>query len=253
MNSPASPRLRSDRAASCSPAAHPSVRLSRASTCSDSEADAHDVVQEGGRLPLCETQIGGTQLEQLTAGPQACHRERRVGAGGDGHAGVRREVVEQERHRVVDFSGLDDVIVVVRQHERPVETVEVVEQAHHDRRDHRGAVGLQECRGIHTDMGCGGLYGGDHVGQEAPRVAVLGVERKPGYAAGPGVLGRLPPGKPLAQQRCLAEPGRRADEDHARKQAGRRRQLIDEPRTRDELRRGLGICSLVPSSAISSA
>ena len=87
------------------------------------EVEPHHVVQEGGRLPLRESQVGGTQLGQLTARPQACHGQRRVGAAGDGNAGVRREVVEQEGHRVVDFLRVDDVIVVEGQHERPVETV----------------------------------------------------------------------------------------------------------------------------------
>ena len=199
------------------------------------EVEAHDVVQEDGRLLLRESQVGGTQLGQLTARPQACHGQRRVGAAGDGNAGVRREMVEQEGHRIVDFVRVDDVIVVEGQYEQTVETVEVVEQAHHHSAGHRAAAGLQESGRIDPDTGCGGLYGGDQVGQEEPRVAVLGVEGDPGDAAGPGVRGSLPPGEPLAQQRRLAEPGRRADEDQTRQRAGLPRQLIDEPRTRDEL------------------
>ena len=119
------------------------------------EGKAHDVVEERGRLPLCETQVSGTQLEQLAAGPQARHRQRRVGTRGDGNAGARRKVVEQERHHVVDFLRLDEVIVIERQRERPVETVQIVDQAHDDAGGHRGAVGLQECGRIDADTGFG--------------------------------------------------------------------------------------------------
>ena len=39
---------------------------------------SHHVTEEGGRFVRCEAQIGGAQLDELTAGAQPGKRQRRV-------------------------------------------------------------------------------------------------------------------------------------------------------------------------------
>ena len=52
-----------------------------------------------------EAQVGGPDLDQLAAGAQPRQRQRRVGAGGEDQVQLRRQVLEQERHPVVDLAA----------------------------------------------------------------------------------------------------------------------------------------------------
>ena len=94
-----------DSAASCRAAIQPSVRASSTSTSAGGQGQVHRAVQVGGGLVGGEAEVGGSDLEQVAVGSQRRERERRVGAGGDHEADLRREVLEQERHGVVDLGG----------------------------------------------------------------------------------------------------------------------------------------------------
>ena len=67
------------------------------------ERQAHHLVEVGGRLVGREAQVGGADLDQLAARPQPGQRQRRVGAAGDHQVQLRGQVLEQERHPVLDL------------------------------------------------------------------------------------------------------------------------------------------------------
>ena len=132
MNAAMSSRPCIDSAASCSAAIHPSVRASSTSTSAGVDCQAHRLVEVGGGLVGGEAQVGGADLEQLAPGAQARQRQGRVGAAGDHQVDLRRQVLEQERHRLVDLRRLDDVVVVEHQDQVVVDGVQVVEQRRDD-------------------------------------------------------------------------------------------------------------------------
>ena len=92
-------------AASCRPAAHPSVRGLQGGDVRLVETERHDVVEEPARLVGREPQVGRADLDQLAPGAQSRQRQRRVGPGRHGQGDLRGEVVEQERDGLVDARG----------------------------------------------------------------------------------------------------------------------------------------------------
>ena len=132
MNPAASSRPCIDSAASCRAAIHPSVRPSSAATSAAVSSQAHHLVEVRRSLVRREPQVGGTDLDQLATRSQPGQRQRRVSSAGDHQVQPRRQVVEQERHRVLDLAGVDQVVVVEHQHDVAAGRAEVVEQ----RREH---------------------------------------------------------------------------------------------------------------------
>ena len=106
-----------ESAASWSAAIHPSVRPSSAATSRAVRCQAHHLVEVRGGLVGREAQVGGADLDQLAARPQPGQRQRRVGAAGDHQVQPRGQVVEQERHPLLDVARVDDVVVVEHQHD----------------------------------------------------------------------------------------------------------------------------------------
>ena len=101
------------------------------------DRQAHRVVEVDGGLVGGEAKVGGADLEQLAARPQAGQRQGRVGAAGDHEVDLRRQVLDQERHRLVDLRRFDDVVVVEHQDEVVVDGVQIVEQGRDDGLDLR--------------------------------------------------------------------------------------------------------------------
>ena len=81
------------------------------------QVQAHHVVEVGRGLVGREAQIGGADLDEFAATPQASQRQRRVGAAGDHQVHLRREVLQQEGHPVLHLACVDDVVVVEHQHD----------------------------------------------------------------------------------------------------------------------------------------
>ena len=81
------------------------------------QVQAHHLVEVRRGLVGREAQVGGADLDELAARPQPSQRQRRVGAAGDHQVQLRREVLEQEGHPVVDVARVDDVVVVEHQHD----------------------------------------------------------------------------------------------------------------------------------------
>ena len=219
-----------DRAASCSAAIHPSVRPSSAATSAAVSSQAHHLVEVRRSLVRCESQVGSPDLDQLAACPQPGQRHRRVSATGDHEVQPRRQVVEQERHRVLDLARVDQVVVVEHQHDVVAGRPDVVEQRgeHHlDRGRLRRGKQLQLVR---ADPRRRRPQRGDHVAPEGHRVVVAGVERQPCSGLLAGRCRR--PREPLREQPRLAEAGRCGDEGQLRR--GTAVQLLDQPRTRHQ-------------------
>ena len=106
-----------ESAASWSAAIHPSVRPSSAATSCAVSVQAHHLVEVRGGLVGREAQIGGADLDELAARAQASQRQRRIGAAGDHQVHLRGQMVQQERHPVVDVARVDHVVVVEHQHD----------------------------------------------------------------------------------------------------------------------------------------
>jgi hypothetical protein len=95
-----------DSAASWRAAIQPSVRASSTSTSAGGQGQVHGAVQVLGSLVRGEAEVGCSDLEQVAVCSQRGERERRIGAGGDHQAELRREVLEQEGHGVVDLGAV---------------------------------------------------------------------------------------------------------------------------------------------------
>ena len=106
-----------ESAASWRAAIQPSVRASSAAMSPAVRSSPIIAVEVRRRLVGGEAQVGGADLDQLAARPQASQRQRRVGAGGDHQVDLRREVLQQERHPGLDVVGVDEVVVVEHQHD----------------------------------------------------------------------------------------------------------------------------------------
>ena len=101
------------------------------------EIQPHHLVEVGGGLVGREAQVGGADLDELAPRPQAGQRQRRVGAGGDHQVDLWGQVLQQERHPVLDVGRVDHVVVVEHQHDVARHRAELVEQRGEDRLDRR--------------------------------------------------------------------------------------------------------------------
>jgi hypothetical protein len=168
------------------------------------EIEVHRLAQERRRFRCGEAQIGDAQLGHLAAGAQAGEGELRILAGGDDQVQLRRQVIEQEGHRLVDRPRIDRVVVIQHENEAIRQGGELVEEGRQDRFDRR-LRRLQHSCNPGTGI-CGNRLDRRHeVGEEPRRVVVSLVQRQPG--AGVSACG-----DPFAHQGCLAKSGRRGDE-----------------------------------------
>ena len=188
-----------------------------------SEIQPHHLVEVGGGLVRREAQIGGADLDELAPRPQAGQRQRRIGAGGDHQVDLWGQVLQQERHPVLDVVRVDHVVVVEHQHDVVRHRAELVEQRGEDRLDRRWLGPLQQGQRPCADPRRHRLQRGHQVGPERRGLVVAWVERKP--RRGP-FIGRSGC-QPLGQQRRLAEAGRGGDERQLR--LGPTAHALDEP------------------------
>ena len=209
MNPATSSRPCIESAASCSAAIHPSVRPSSAATSAAVSCEAHHLVEVRRSLVRREPQVSGPDLDQLAARPQPGQRQRRVSATGDHQVQPRRQVVEQERHRVVDLAGLDQVVVVEHQHDVAAGRAEVVEQRREHQLDRGRLRRGQELQLVRADPGRHRPQRGDHVGPEGHRVVVAGVERQPRSRPFSPAARTCRPATRRATSTCRSPPVRR--------------------------------------------
>ena len=127
-------------AASCSAAIHPSVRSSRARTCSAVSGTLVASSRYVRGLLGGEPQVGGADLDELPAGAPPGDRQVGVGAGADHQVHVRWQVLDEEGHPRGDARVVGEVVVVEHQPHLPWCLRQLVEQ----RGDHD--VGRHGCR-----------------------------------------------------------------------------------------------------------
>ena len=145
-----------------------------------------------------EAQVGGPDLQELTSSPQARQRQGRVGPTGDHEVHVRRKVLDQEGHRLVDLRRFDDVVVVEHQHQVTADGLQVVEQRGDDGIDRR-LRGVEAALGRGSGVRVDGPQCRHDVGPEQRRVVVTAIEREP--------CRRWSVGEPIGDEGGLAEPG----------------------------------------------
>ena len=173
------------------------------------QLQAHHLVEVRRSLVRREPQVGSADLDQLAACPQPGQRQRRVSTAGDHQVQPRRQVVEQERHRVLDLAGVDQVVVVEHQHDVAAGRAEVVEQRREHHLDRWRLRRGQQLQLVRADPGRHRPQRGDHVAPEGHRVVVAGVERQPRSRPLAGRRGRVLPATPRATWTCRNRPVRR--------------------------------------------
>ena len=177
------------------------------------EQRVHDVVrgvaagvesQERRGLVPVERQIEKMELRQLARHTQAAERQLRVDARAHGDLRVRRQVPQKERDHVPGSPARDGLRVVQHKDEGPRPRQRVREQRQHllAHRRHRQSEVLRHGRAELSD-------GGHGLSQHAEKddgVVVVGVEPQPGRRSRIGL-------QPLHEDRRLARPGRRSQQD----------------------------------------
>ena len=93
------------------------------------QVQAHYVVEESGCLCRGETQVVGTQLDDLATRAPPAQRPGRVGPAGDDQVHMRRLILQQKGQRIVDLRIGDFVQVVEDENERLGDLDEFVDQA----------------------------------------------------------------------------------------------------------------------------
>ncbi len=146
------------------------------------------------------------------------------------------------------FLGLDDVVVVEDQHPLYLGLVQVIDDAGQDRFARRLGGRLEQLSGLGADL-ARGPERGDQVGEESLRVVVALVQRQPRRCG----RRRAAPAEPLAQDRGLAEPGRRRDEHEPRQRPAAITERLGQPRTRDQRAARIGDPDLRPQHGHSTS
>ena len=204
------------------------ARLERGHECG-LQLQPHHLVEEHLRFIGGEPEVRRPHLDELATRTQTRQRERRVGPSAHRQRDLRRQVLQEEGHRLMHGGPVDHVVVVERHHHGTGKDVEIVDQADQDGLGWRGAAGLQQGERVDTSLGFGGLNRGHEVGQEHSEIGVARVESQPRHSA----LHRLRR-QPLRQKSGLAEPSRRRDQHEPRPFASAHAQLIGEAGARHQ-------------------
>jgi hypothetical protein len=92
------------------------------------ELQTEEPVEQRPGFGARKAQLIGINLHELAPGPQARNLKRRLRPRRDRHADKSGEVVEQPPHPGVDRVSFELVVVVEREHERPLERLELTDQ-----------------------------------------------------------------------------------------------------------------------------
>jgi hypothetical protein len=149
------------------------------------QGQPHHLVEVRRRLVRGETQVGGTDLDELAATAQPRHREGRVGAAGDHQAQLHGQVLQQEGHLRVHVGRVDHVVVVEHEHDVVGQGGQVIQQGGEDRVDGR-LRRLQQRQRTRADPGHRLVQRGHEVGPEHCGVVVALVQGEPRRGASVG-------------------------------------------------------------------
>ena len=76
------------------------------------QTEVHHTVQKCGGFFGCKHQFGSTQFDQLIAPAPPRQRQRRIGAPGNHHMHLRRQMIDQKSDGFVNGGRLNDVVIV---------------------------------------------------------------------------------------------------------------------------------------------
>ena len=93
------------------------------------QPQTHDLVEKRLRFAGGEPEVRDPHLHQLAPRTQTRQRQRRISPSAHRQRDLRRQVVQQEGHRIVDSGPVDHVVVIERHHHCFSEDVEIVDQA----------------------------------------------------------------------------------------------------------------------------
>ena len=82
------------------------------------EVQAHHLPEKCSSFGGGKAQIGGAQLGQVAAGAEASQGQLRIGAGDDHQVQLRWQVREQKGERIINRSGINDMVVVEHEHDQ---------------------------------------------------------------------------------------------------------------------------------------
>lgn len=175
---------------------------------------------------------------QFTAASQPSQRERRVGATGHDQTEPGGLMVQQETQGLMDWAGLDHVIIIKYENDVPVRLRDVVYEACQNGFDRQSLRAVQETHRLPDDIHVQTLQRGDNIHHETERIVVAVLQRQPSDSylrvMSPAVHG------PLAEKRGLAESRRGTGQRQFR---ARRRvpvHTVKQARPRDNRKCGAG-------------
>ena len=142
------------------------------------EVQAGRLIEIRSGLLTREAQIRGSYFHELPLRPQTRQRKRWIGAGCDHDVRRWRQVLQQERHLVLDVAGIDHMEVIKHQEDVGSDRAKLVGEGRHDRLDGRwlGPFHHRDClsRGGHRSVKCC-----RHAGPEGDGLVVGRVEGHP--------------------------------------------------------------------------
>jgi len=147
------------------------ARLERGHECR-LQLQPHHRVEEHLRFVAGEPEVRGPHLHELAPRTKTGQRERWVSPSAHRQRDLRRQAVQEERHRLVNGGVVNHVVVIERHHRGTREDVEIVDQADQDGVCRRGSGGLQQGERIDANLGLGGLNRGHEMGQKHSQVGV---------------------------------------------------------------------------------
>ena len=111
------------------------------------EIQAGRLIEIRSGLLTREAQIRGSYFHELPLRPQTRQRKRWIGAGCDHDVRRWRQVLQQERHLVLDVAGIDHMEVIKHQDDVGSDRAKLVGEGRHDRLDGRwlGPFHHQDC------------------------------------------------------------------------------------------------------------
>ena len=172
----------------------------------------HHAIQKFGRFRKSKTQIGGAQFGQLVARAQLRQRQLGVLTRANDQMHLRRQMLEEERERVVNRRRVNQMIIVQRQHKILRNDGKLIEQDSENRVGRGRLRRLKQCQNAIANLrkffsiACGKrLQCRDEIREKTRGVAVTLIEREPRNRRALLIT-------PFTHQRRFAKTGGRGDQ-----------------------------------------
>jgi len=110
------------------------------------QIQAHDLVEQDRGFIARKAQIGEANLGHFLPCPHSGQRDGRVFAGGHRQMKIRRLIIEQEGHGLMNRAGLYQMIIIQHQHDRLGDGSDLVDQTCQNGVQWRLLCGLQRAQ-----------------------------------------------------------------------------------------------------------